>query len=227
MSLAADYNGAGLTLIHNNNGYYSILLAKSNSYKPNKKNVWIFGGGGKEKDENAIQTAYREFLEEIFNIHIDIKIVDEIIELIKENKEYYDISTNISNNHEKPSYTFLQTSNALTIMVNVLDKYKIYSDVFPFGYEGLYNNKKEIDIHSFCSQRRYIIEKCMPEKNEIVFIAMVPIDNIINSINKSKSRDVYHYHGENLRIYVPSVMKQIKIYLTELENIKLLESISL
>jgi len=95
MSLAVDYNGAGLTLIHNNNGYYSILLAKSNSYKPNKKNVWIFGGGGKEKDENAIQTAYREFLEEIFNIHIDIKIVDEIIELIKENKEYYDISTNI------------------------------------------------------------------------------------------------------------------------------------
>jgi hypothetical protein len=227
MSMTGDYNGAGLTLIHNNDGYYSILLAKSNSYKPNKKNVWIFGGGGKEKDENPIQTAYREFMEEIFNIHIDIKVVDEIIELIKGKKEFYDVNTNISNNREIPSYTFLQTSNALTIMVNTLDKHKIYSDVFPFGYDGLYNHKKEIDVHNFCSQRRYIIEKCMPEKNEIVFIVMVPIDNLVNSITKCKTKDVYHYHGENLRIYVPSVMKQIKLYLTELENIKLLESISL
>ena len=36
------YNGAGLTLLHNDNGNYSLLMAKSNSNSLNKKNVWIY-----------------------------------------------------------------------------------------------------------------------------------------------------------------------------------------
>ena len=213
MSIATDYNGAGLTLIHEDDGEYSIMIGKSNSNKPYKHNVWVFGGGKKEDGEDAIQTAYREFMEEIFNIHIDIKLVDEIIKKISDTTGMYDITTNLSNNHHIPSYTFLQTSNALTIMVNVLVENKIFSDVFPFGYEGLYNKKKEVNIYNFCSQRRYIMERAMPEKNEIVFVVMAPIDNLIRTINNCKSKDVYYYHGENLKIHVPSVMRQIKTYL--------------
>lgn len=213
-----EYNGAGLTLIHEDEGEYSIMIGKSNSNKPYKHNVWVFGGGKKEDGEYAIQTAYREFMEEIFNIHIDIKLINEIIKKIQEAADnninnYYPITTNLSNNHSIPSYTFLQTANALTIMVNVLVENKIFSDVFPFGYEGLYNKKKEINIYNFCSQRRYIIEKAIPEKNEIVFIIMAPIDNLIKTINKCKVKDVYYYHGENLKIHVPSIMRQIKLYL--------------
>ena len=64
------FNGAGLTLIHEDNGEYSIMIGKSNSNKPYKHNVWVFGGGKKEDGEDAIQTSYREFMEEIFNIKI-------------------------------------------------------------------------------------------------------------------------------------------------------------
>jgi hypothetical protein len=222
------FNGAGLTLIHKYDDEYSILIGKSNSNKPYKHNVWVFGGGKKEDGENAIQTAYREFMEEIFNIHIDIKLVDDIIKKISENTEnteMYDITTNLSNNHDIPSYTFLQTSNALTIMVNVLVENNINSDVFPFGYDGLYNKKKQINIYNFCSQRRYIMEKAMPEKNEIVFIVMAPIDNLIRTINICKSKNVYYYHGENLKIHVPSVMRQIKTYLESKDDLDKISSL--
>ena len=57
------------------------------------------------------------------------------------------------------------------------------------------------------------MERAMPEKNEIVFVVMAPIDNLIRTINNCKSKDVYYYHGENLKIHVPSVMRQIKTYL--------------
>jgi len=213
------FNGAGLTLIHEDEGEYSIMIGKSNSNKPYKHNVWVFGGGKKEEGEDAIQTAYREFMEEIFNIHIDSKLVDEIIKQISNSPNMYDITTNLSNNHDIPSYTFLQTSNALTIMVNVLVENKIFSDVFPFGYEGLYNKKKKVNIYNFCSQRRYIMERAMPEKNEIVFIVMAPIDNLIRTINNCKSKDVYYYHNENLKIHVPSVMRQIKTYLESKDKV--------
>jgi len=218
-----DYNGAGLTLIHNDDGDYSILLGKSNSTKPHKHNVWVFGGGKKEAGENPVQTAYREFMEEIFNIKIDIELVDDIIRKISNTPEMYDITTCLSNNHHIPSYTFLQTSNALTIMVNVLVENNIYSDVFPFGYDSLYNKKNKVNIHNFCSQRRYIRERAIPDKNEIVFIIMAPIDNIIKRINSNK-RDVYYYHSENLRIHVPSVIRQIKLHLDTIDK---LESLSL
>jgi len=219
MSIATEYNGAGLTLIHEDEGEYSIMIGKSNSNKPYKHNVWVFGGGKKEEGEDAIQTSYREFMEEIFNIKIDIKLVDEIIKQISNSPNMYDITTNLSNNHDIPSYTFLQTSNALTIMVNVLVENKIFSDVFPNGYEGLYNKKKEVNIYNFCSQRRYIMERAMPEKNEIVFIVMAPIDNLIRTINNCKSKEVYYYHGENLKIHVPSVMRQIKLYLESKDKV--------
>jgi hypothetical protein len=219
MSIATEYNGAGLTLIHEDEGEYSIMIGKSNSNKPYKHNVWVFGGGKKEDGEDAIQTSYREFMEEIFNIKIDIKLVDEIIKQISNSPNMYDITTNLSNNHDIPSYTFLQTSNALTIMVNVLVENKIFSDVFPNGYEGLYNKKKEVNIYNFCSQRRYIMERAMPEKNEIVFIVMAPIDNLIRTINNCKSKEVYYYHGENLKIHVPSVMRQIKLYLESKDKV--------
>jgi hypothetical protein len=225
MSISTDYNGAGLTLIHQDDGEYSIMIGKSNSNKPYKHNVWVFGGGKKEDGENAIQTAYREFMEEIFNIHIDIKLVDEIIKQISEKSDMYLVDTNLSNNHHIPSYTFLQTSNALTIMVNVLVENKIFSDVFPYGYEGLYNKKKQVNIYNFCSQRRYIMEKAMPEKNEIVFIVMAPIDNLIRTINNCKLKDVYYYHGENLKIHVPSVMRQIKLYLESKDDVDKISSL--
>ena len=59
----------------------------------------------------------------------------------------------------------------------------------------------------------------MPEKNEIVFIVMAPIDNLIRTINNCKSKDVYYYHSENLKIHVPSVMRQIKTYLESKDKI--------
>ena len=45
MSIASEFNGAGLTLIHEDEGEYSIMIGKSNSNKPYKHNVWVFGGG--------------------------------------------------------------------------------------------------------------------------------------------------------------------------------------
>jgi len=211
-----NYNGAGLTLIINENNNFSILMAKSNSNKPNKKNVWIFPGGRRNEGEIPYETAYREFLEEVFNIVVEKSIIDEIIELVKSDTSLYPIDTLIPNTNVIPSYTFMQSADVIKIFVDVLNNHNIHSDVFPFGYSGLYNSEKKINIYQFCSQRRYINELALFEKNELVFITMIPINNMLHSIIRSrKYKDVFHYHGENLRILVPSVMKHINNYLHE------------
>lgn len=212
----ANFNGAGLTLILNDNNNYSILMAKSNSNKPFKKNVWIFAGGRKNEGELPHQTAYREFVEEIFNVVVEKHIIDEIIDLISSNKNLYPIETLIPNNNILPSYTYVQKSDAITIFVDVLVKHNIRSDVFPYGYQSLYDSTRTINIYQFCAQRRYINDMASFEKNELVFITMIPLDNLIHSINRSgKFKDIYHYHGENLKIHVPSTMKHIKAFLTK------------
>ena len=215
----ANYNGAGLTLVQNDNGNYSILMAKSNSNKSYKKNVWIFPGGHKNIGEKPHETAYREFIEEVFNVVVEKHIVDEIINLISLSKDLYPINTVIPNNNNLiPSYTFIQSSDAITIFVDVLNKYNIRCDVFPFGYFNLYDSFKKVNIYQFCMQRRYITDLASFEKNELVFITMIPLNNILGSIFRSKkAKDIYHYHGENLKIYVPSIMKQIKSFLNEKE----------
>ena len=63
MQLYPNFKGAGLTLVHNENNNFAILMAKSNSDKPFKKNVWLFPGGKKNDNEVPYETAYREFLE--------------------------------------------------------------------------------------------------------------------------------------------------------------------
>ena len=212
------YNGAGLTLVLDDNKNYSILMAKSNSVKPYKRNLWIFAGGKRNAQEHPYETAYREFIEEIFNVVVDKKIVDEIINLISIDggKNLYSIETQIPNNNIIPSYTYLQSANAITIFVDVLSRHNIKSDVFPFGYSGLYDSNKKVNIYNFCAQRRYINEPAAFEKNEIIFITMIPLDNLLASISRSeKYKDVYHYHGENLKIRVPSIMKNIKSFLDE------------
>jgi hypothetical protein len=209
-----NFNGAGLTLIHTENNNHSILMAKSNSDKPNKKNVWIFPGGRNNDNEVPHETAYREFLEEVFNVVVEKAIIDEIITLVKEDKSLYPIDTFIPNNNLVPSYTLMQSSDVITIFVNVLNKHHIMSDVFPFGYNSLYNNQKKVNIYQFCAQRRYINENPSFEKNELVFITMIPLNNLVHSVFRTKKyKDVFHYHGENLKIHVPSIMSHIKKYL--------------
>jgi hypothetical protein len=213
-----SYNGAGLTLIHDDGDQnYSVLFAKSNSNNLNKRFVWIFAGGKRNSGENAIQTAYREFVEEIFNVVVDIKIINEIIDIIISKTNLYPIDSKLSNTAIIPSYTFLQSSKAITIFVDVLHKYHIKSDVFPFGYNGLYNNKGEVNIFNFCSQRRYINDVASFEKNELVFITMIPLNNLLFSISKNnKYKEIYHYHCENLKIHVPSTIRYIKHFLDKL-----------
>jgi hypothetical protein len=214
-----NFNGAGLTLIHNENNNISILMAKSNSDKINKKNVWIFPGGRKNDNELPHETAYREFIEEVFNVVVNKSIIDEIIDLVKKNKSLYPIDTLIPNNSLVPSYTLMQSSEVITDIVNVLNKHRIVSDVFPFGYNSLYNNQKKVNIYQFCAQRRYIYEPASFEKNELVFITMIPLNNLIYSVYRTKKhKEVFHYHGENLKIHVPSIMNQIKSYVNKLNT---------
>ena len=133
-------------------------MAKNNSDKLHKKNVWIFPGGHNKEGELPHQTAYREFIEEVFNIVVPDEIVNEIIDLIVNDNKMYPIDTVIPNNNFKPSYTHMQSSDSITYFVNVLKKHNIKSDVFPFGYNGLYDSNKKVNIYQFCAQRRYINE---------------------------------------------------------------------
>jgi len=206
------FKGAGLAIIHTDecNNHY-VLLGKSNIY-----NTWVFPGGGKEKDEQPCETAYREFIEEVFNVCITKEIVTEIIDLINQNKNCFSIDTKISNNKDIPSYTFIQKDNCITIMVNVLSKYNIYSNVFNIQkfkksntinyYENLYDNKKQINIYNFCSMRRYITEKPYNSINEIVFIIMIPLNNILSTIDKNEN---FHYHFEYLKLTSPYIFPKI------------------
>jgi len=215
----SDFNGAGLTLILKENEDISILMAKSNSSVPYKKHVWLFPGGRKNNDELSYETAYREFVEEVFNVVVPIEIIKEIIQLISLNKDLYPIDTTIPNKNLLPSYTFMQSSDAITIFVDVLKKHNIKSDVFPFGYNGLYNSEKKINIYQFCAQRRYIDEPVSFEKNELIFITMIPLKNILYSINRTKKyTNIFHYHGENLKIHVPSTIKHIYNYFNHLAS---------
>jgi hypothetical protein len=179
-----NFNGAGLTLILNENNNYSILMAKSNSTKPHKRNTWIFPGGKKNESEVPHQTAYREFVEEVFNVVVDKVIIDEIITLITEDKSLYPINTLIPNSNSLPSYTFMQSADSITHFVNVLHKHGIKSDVFPFGYNGLYNLENKINVYQFCLQRRYIADPVSIEKNEYISLPSRKLKNTCSTCNK-------------------------------------------
>jgi hypothetical protein len=230
--MSEDFVGAGLTLILKNDNSYSVLMAKSNSEKEHKKYVWLFPGGKRNNTELPHETAYREFVEEVFNVIVPDEIIKEIIDLIALDKKLYPIQTTIPVKN-KSSYTFMQSSDSITIFVDVLRKHNIKSDVFPFGYNSLYDSNKKINIYQFCAQRRYISEKAIMDKNELVFITMIPIKNMIHSIYRTtKYKDVLHYHGENLKIYVPSSIKYIHAYFVEKEKevldlSKMLENVNL
>ena len=202
--------GAGLTLIINENNNYSILMAKSNSKKEYKKNVWLFPGGRRNNTELPHQTAYREFIEEIFNVVVSDFIVNEIIDNISKDENLYSINTRISEN----SFTFIQSVDAIIHFVNVLNSHNIKSDVFPFGYDNLYDIDKKINIYQFCFQRRYINECSEYQKNELVFITMIPLKNLIHSIYiTQKYKYIYHYHGENLKILSPDSIQHIEQFI--------------
>ena len=205
-----NFIGAGLTLIINEDNNYSILMAKSNSKKDYKKNVWLFPGGRRNNKELPHQTAYREFIEEIFNVVVSDFIVNEIIDNISKDESLYPISTRISEN----SYTFIQSVNAITNFVNVLNNHNIKSDVFPFGYESLYDSNKKINIYQFCLQRRYINEISEYQKNELVFITMIPLKNLLHSIYiTKKNKYIFHYHGECLKLLSPDSIQYIEEYI--------------
>ena len=226
--MTSDFSGAGLTLILNDdNNNYSVLMAKSNSNKEFKKYVWLFPGGRRNGTELPHQTAYREFIEEVFNVIVTDEIVNEIIDLISLNKTLYPINTTIASNNSKSSYTFIQSSDAITIFVNVLKKHNIKSDVFPFGYNSLYDSQQKVNIYQFCAQRRYINDPSLPEKNELVFITMIPLNNLLFSIYRTpKYKDVFHYHGENLKVHVPSSIKFIdKFFKDKTESVEVLTNI--
>lgn len=226
--MTSDFIGAGLTLILNDNNNYSVLMTKSNSDKKFKKYVWLFPGGRRNGSELPHQTAYREFLEEIFNIVVSDNIINEIIDLISKDQNLYPIATSISGYNSKSSHTFIQSSDAITIFVDVLHKHNIKSDVFPFGYNSLYDSNRKVNIYQFCAQRRYITEPAEYEKNELVFITMIPLNNLLYSIYRTpKYKDVYHYHGENLKIHAPSSLKYIDAYFKEKEEFELNKSINI
>jgi len=45
---------------------------------------------------------------------------------------------------------------------------------------------------------------------------MIPLDNLLHSVYRSnKYKSVYHYHGENLKIHVPSIIKYIDNFLNK------------
>ena len=209
----AKPKGAGLVIIHKEDKNVSILIGKSNSSVPYKKDVWLFPGGHSHDDELPYETAYREFVEEVFNVIIPPHVIKEIIAAIIEDKSLYPIETAVPNNDDTPSFTFMQSSDVLTIIINILKKYNIQCDVFPYGYNGLYNVEQKINIYQFCLQRRYITEPVSIEKNELVFITLIPLKNIIYSINRAnKKMNIYHYHQENLKIHVPYVIRNINRY---------------
>jgi ADP-ribose pyrophosphatase YjhB (NUDIX family) len=75
----AKPKGAGLVLIHKEDKNVLILIAKSNSSIPYKKYVWLFPGGKRNNTELPHETAYREFVEEVFNVVVPDEIIKEII----------------------------------------------------------------------------------------------------------------------------------------------------
>jgi hypothetical protein len=194
------YQGAGLAIIHYDNNNYSLLLAKCN-----KKYEWIFPGGKRNEDEEPVQTAYREFIEEVFNISIEKSVLNEIIETISKNNQCLPINTNISNINSItniPSYTFIQNDKCITSIVNILSKYNIQSDVFNYNYENLYDYNKQVNIYNFCSMRRYINDEIIGVMNELVFITMVPLKNLLYA---TKNKDIFYYHSEYLKLNISAI----------------------
>ena len=219
------FRGAGLAIIHTDEkNNHSVLLGKSNNY-----NNWNFPGGSREADETPVQTAYREFVEEVFNVHATKDMIDEIISLIEKDDKCFRINTYTSDNKDIPSYTFLQKDVCITTMVNTLIKYNIYSNVFNIKkfkksnkmdyYENLFDSNKQVNIYNFCSMRRYITEKPHNSMNEIVFIIMIPLKNILLTLSK---HETHHYHFEYLKLIVPSIYIKINDLL---HNQKLLNNV--
>ena len=98
--------------------------------------------------------------------------------------------------------TFIQNDKCITSIVNILSKYNIQSDVFNYNYENLYDYNKQVNIYNFCSMRRYINDEIIGVMNELVFITMVPLKNLLYA---TKNKDIFYYHSEYLKLNISAI----------------------
>jgi hypothetical protein len=119
-----------------NDQSYSLLHGFSN-----KKNKLTSLGGGYREGEKPIITAYREFMEEFFNVpNLPNKLIYDIIDAIAKTKGSIQHTVYLSDKKPIPSYTFFQFDSVLSIMGQYLNMFGINSFARNVPYIEIPNN---------------------------------------------------------------------------------------
>ena len=160
-----DFKGAGILFTNNN-----LFLC---GYQPNKKVPIISGiGGKKELNETIIQTAMRETVEELFDIKINLILIDEINKHLIYKKLLY------SNNY----YTLIYSFDDLEILLNILNKL-IKSDLyelFPLNISDLIFKRKSKLISEISNLCLLPLEKDLLIDSELIHDINSYLDNFSN-----------------------------------------------
>lgn len=149
---------AGLTIIKKikNKPDYIILLG--GNYIDSIKKYEMLGGRCEHTDKTSLHTGIREFVEELFNIKLDLLKLDKLVENIIINGHIIDDITNKSN-----------TS------VSYYANFKTLELIYNYVYYNQYKIVKPLDFSQFMEKRNGQNNNCVQSNGlcEIQFISVV------------------------------------------------------
>ena len=154
---------AGLTIfkkIKNTNEY--ILLIGCNYYN-GKKQFELLGGRYDLTDKTALHTAVREFIEELFNIKLNIQKIDDLVKKL------------IINNHIINNLTI----NSLT-SVSYFANFKTLELIYNYVFNNIYEVKTLLNLSKFIAKRNKDYLTCVKSDGlyEIKFITFVYLSKV-------------------------------------------------
>ncbi len=149
---------SGLTIIKKikNKNDYIILLG--GNYTGNFKKYEMLGGRFEPSDKTALHTGIREFVEELFNIKLNLINLDNLVENL------------IVNEHLINNLTH-KTDTSISYFAN----FKTLELIYNFVYYGKYQIVKPLDFLKFMEKRNFSNNQCIKSDGlcEIDFISVV------------------------------------------------------
>ncbi len=154
---------SGLTIIKKikNQNDYIILLG--GNYIGNQKKYEMLGGRFEPSDKTALHTGIREFVEELFNIKLDINNLDTLVENLVVNEHLINNLTHKS-----------ETS------ISYFANFKTLELIYNFVYYGKYQIIKPLDFSKFMEKRNLFSNQCVKFAGlcEIDFISVVYLSKV-------------------------------------------------
>lgn len=147
------------------NVYITLMGSKQNG---NERIYEFFGGGSEKQDKTALHTSFRELIEELFNIKIETRKLDGLVDEIIKNK---DLKNDITYEHK-------YKNKNMTYFISFSTLEKIYNYIKYNKYEVI----EYLDLIHYINTRQ-IYGKAYNGLNEIERLHLYYLNNDVFNLN--------------------------------------------